>query len=137
MVEQIHILVANLVEVIFSLDIHRRDFHPVSIFPVASRCTYLTKIDLRKKAALIQLFLFTGDQKTSTVESANGNEAHFKNGILRPFFEVHRSDHDAIIGSVNASKILPNAVIPPIIVKIPSTTSPCGINTDCPWLIDA
>ena len=68
---------------------------------------------------------------------ANGNEAHFKNGILRPFFEVHRSDHDAIIGSVNASKILPNAVIPPIIVKIPSTTSPCGINTVCPWLIDA
>ena len=49
MVEQIHILVSNLVKVIFSLDIHRRDFYPVSVFPVASRCTYFTKIDLRVK----------------------------------------------------------------------------------------
>ena len=57
---------------------------------------------------------------------------HFKKGILRPFFDVHLSDQDAIIGSVNASKILPNAVIPPMIVKIPRTTSPCGINTVCP-----
>ena len=49
MVEQIHILVSNLVKVIFSLDIHRRDFYPVSVFPITSRCTYFTKIDLRVK----------------------------------------------------------------------------------------
>lgn len=85
-----------------------------------------------KNTALIRLFLFTGDQKTSTVESASGKDAHFKNGILRPCFDVQRSDNDAIIGSVNASKIRPNAVIPPIMVKIPKTTSPCGINTVCP-----
>ena len=87
---------------------------------------------ISKNTALIRLFLFTGDQNTSTVESANGRDAHFKNGILRPFFDVQRSDNDAIIGSVNASKILPNAVIPPIIVKIPNTTNLCGINTVCP-----
>ena len=56
-------------------------------------------------------------------------------GIRRPFFEVHRSDQDAIIGSVNASKILPKAVIPPMMVKAPKITSPCGMNIVCPWLI--
>ena len=84
---------------------------------------------------MIQLFSFAGDQNTSTVESASGRAAPFKNGIRRPFFEVHRSDQDAIIGSVNASKILPKAVIPPIMVKTPKITNPCGMNTVCPWLI--
>ena len=59
-------------------------------------------------------------------------DAHFRNGILRPFFVVHLSDKEAIIGSVKASKILPKAVIPPIIVNMPKTTSPCGMNTVCP-----
>ena len=67
---------------------------------------------------MIQLFSFTGDQNTSTVESASGRDAPFKNGIRRPFFEVHRSDQDAIIGSVNASKILPKAVIPGVILAV-------------------
>ena len=84
---------------------------------------------------MIQLFSFAGDQNTSTVESASGRDAPFKNGIRRPFFEVHRSDQDAIIGSVNASKILPKAVIPPMMVKTPKITSPCGMNTVWPWLI--
>ena len=66
---------------------------------------------------MIQLFSFAGDQNTSTVESASGRDAPFKNGIRRPFFEVHRSDQDAIIGSVNASKILPKAVIPGYITE--------------------
>ena len=78
------------------------------------------------------LIVGAGGQKTSTVESASGKDAHFRNGILRPFFDVHLSDKEAIIGSVKASKILPKAVIPPIIVNMPKTTSPCGMNTVCP-----
>ena len=81
---------------------------------------------------MIQLFSFTGDQKTSTVARASGSDAHFRNGILRPFFDVQRSDSDAIMGSVKASKTRPNAVIPPITVMMPRMASPCGMNTVCP-----
>ena len=49
MVKQVHILISHLVKLIFSLNSHRRDFHPVSVFPVASRCTYFTEIDFRIK----------------------------------------------------------------------------------------
>ena len=49
MMKQIHILISNLVKIIFSFDIHWRNLHPVSVFPVASRCTYFTKIDFRVK----------------------------------------------------------------------------------------
>mgnify|MGYP007128032914 CR=1 FL=1 len=79
-----------------------------------------------KALTLSQLFSLIGDQNTSTVESARGKDAHFRNGIRRPSLAVHRSDQDAIIGSVKASKILPKAVIPPIIVKMPSRHQSLG-----------
>ena len=47
--KKIHILIANLVKIIFPLNGHRRNFHPMSILPVASRSAYLTKVDLRVK----------------------------------------------------------------------------------------
>jgi hypothetical protein len=90
-----------------------------------------------KKTAFNWLFSFTGDQKTSTVEIARGRDAHFKKGMRLPFSEVHRSESEAIHGSVIASKSRPKAVMPPITVKIPKTTSPWGINIVCPWAIDA
>ena len=47
--QKIHIFIANLIKIIFPLDCHRRNFYPVSILPVASGRTYLTKIDFRIK----------------------------------------------------------------------------------------
>ena len=47
--QKIHIFIADLIKIIFPLDRHRRNFHPVSILPVASGRTYLTKIDFRIK----------------------------------------------------------------------------------------
>ena len=46
-VEQVHILAAHLVEVVFPLDAHRGDFHPVSVLPIASGSGNLPQIDLR------------------------------------------------------------------------------------------
>ena len=58
------------------------------------------------------------------VANANGSADILRNGIRRPAFDLHRSDLDAIQGSVNASNILPTAVIAPIMVIIPKTTLP-------------
>ena len=46
-VEQVHVLVADLIEVVLALDAHRRDLHPVTILPVRTGRGYLTQIDLR------------------------------------------------------------------------------------------
>ena len=86
----------------------------------------------KRNAALIQLTFDTAYQKTRTVDRASGRAANFRNGIRRPFFEVQRSDKDAIIGSVKASNTRPKAVIAPMTVTIPRMTSPWGIKTVCP-----
>ena len=46
MVQQIHILVPYLLEIILALDRHGRNFYPVSVFPVAAGCGNLAQIDL-------------------------------------------------------------------------------------------
>ena len=46
-VEQVHVLVADLIEVVLALDAHRRDFNPVTVLPVRAGRGYLTQIDLR------------------------------------------------------------------------------------------
>ncbi len=46
-VEQVHVLLAHLVEVVLPLDAHRRDFNPVAVLPVRAGRGYLTQIDLR------------------------------------------------------------------------------------------
>ena len=35
-VQQVHILVAHLIEVVLPLDAHGRDLHPVAVLPVAA-----------------------------------------------------------------------------------------------------
>ena len=85
-------------------------------------------MNTKSQSALSQLVLLTGAKKTKTVDKASGNAAPLKKGIRLPCFDVHRSDKDAIQGSVTASKILPTAVIAPMMVIIPRMASPCGIN---------
>ena len=60
-------------------------------------------------------FFVTSLLKLSTVEIARGRDAHFKKGMRLPFSEVHRSESEAIHGSVIASKSRPKAVMPPTI----------------------
>ena len=64
-----------------------------------------------------------GSIKISAVTRANGIEAIRMKGIRLPFGFFERSDIPAIIGSVTASKMRPNAVIRPIIVS-PRKTGP-------------
>ena len=45
-VEQVHILLAHLVEVVLPLDAHSRNFHPVAVLPVAAGGRHLTQVDL-------------------------------------------------------------------------------------------
>ena len=73
---------------------------------------------------MTQLVLGTGAKNIPKVAKAKGKADILKNGILRPDFDLHRSDFEAIQGSVNASNNLPIAVIAPIIVMIPKTTLP-------------
>ena len=47
MVQQIHILFANLIEVVFPLDFHRLGFHPFAVFDVAALCRNFPNIDFR------------------------------------------------------------------------------------------
>ena len=79
----------------------------------------------------------TGTQYTSTVTTANGTAIFFMKGILRPFGFFERSERFAMSGSVTASKILPAAVIAPMMVSAPKITSPCGMNSVCPFAIDS
>ena len=48
-VQQVHILVAHLIEVVFPLDAHSRDLHPVAVLPVAAGSGHLAQVDLRVK----------------------------------------------------------------------------------------
>ena len=45
-VQQVHILVAHLIEVVLPLDAHGRDLHPVAVLPVAAGGRHLAQIDL-------------------------------------------------------------------------------------------
>ena len=47
MVQQVHILFANLIEVVFPFDFHRFGFHPLTIFDVAALCRNFPNIDFR------------------------------------------------------------------------------------------
>ena len=49
MVQQVHILVAHLIEVVLPLDAHSGDFYPVTVLPVAAGSRHLAQIDLRVK----------------------------------------------------------------------------------------
>ena len=71
------------------------------------------------------------------VTTANGTAIFFMKGILRPFGFFERSERFAMSGSVTASKILPAAVIAPMMVSAPKITSPCGMNSVCPFAIDS
>ena len=46
MVQQVHILVAHLIEVVLPLDAHGRDLHPVAVLPVAAGSGHLAQVDL-------------------------------------------------------------------------------------------
>ena len=48
-VKKVHIFLSNFLKVILALDAHCRDFNPLTIFKVAARCRYFTKVDLRVK----------------------------------------------------------------------------------------
>ena len=45
-VQQVHILVAHLIEVVLPLDAHSRNFYPVAVLPVAAGGGHLAQIDL-------------------------------------------------------------------------------------------
>ena len=45
-VQQVHILVAHLIEVVLPLDAHGRDLHPVAVLPVAAGSGHLAQVDL-------------------------------------------------------------------------------------------
>ena len=47
MVQKIHILLADLREVVLTLDLHRLCLYPVAVLPVGAVCGYLTEVDLR------------------------------------------------------------------------------------------
>ena len=47
MVQKIHILLADLREVVLALDLHRLCLYPVAVLPVGAVCGYLTEVDLR------------------------------------------------------------------------------------------
>ena len=47
MVQKIHILLADLREVVLALDLHRLCLYPVAVLPVGAVCRYLTEVDLR------------------------------------------------------------------------------------------
>ena len=46
-VQQVHILLAHLVELVLPLDAHSGDLHPVAVLPVAAGGGHLTQVDLR------------------------------------------------------------------------------------------
>ncbi len=46
-VQQVHILLAHLIEVVLPLDAHGRDLHPVAVLPVAAGGRNLAQVDLR------------------------------------------------------------------------------------------
>ena len=47
MVQKIHILLADLREVVLALDLHRLCLYPVAVLPVGAVCRYLAEVDLR------------------------------------------------------------------------------------------
>ena len=47
MVQKIHILLADLREVVLALDLHRLCLYPVAVLPVGAVCGYLAEVDLR------------------------------------------------------------------------------------------
>ena len=51
MVKKIHILFPDLIEVIYTLDLHRFCFYPLAVFDVAALCGYFTDIDLGVKVS--------------------------------------------------------------------------------------
>jgi len=55
-------------------------------------------------------------------------------GIRLPLGFADRSERLAMSGSVTASKILPRALIPPMMVTTPKITLPCGRKRVCPSL---
>ena len=46
-VKKVHVFLSNFFEVILALYAHCRNFYPFTIFKVAARCRYFTKVNLR------------------------------------------------------------------------------------------
>ena len=46
-VQQIHVLLADLIEIVFAFDFHRFCFDPFAVFPIASVCRNFADVDLR------------------------------------------------------------------------------------------
>ena len=44
--KQVHVLVANLIKIVFALDAHGRDLYPVTVLPIASGSADLAEINL-------------------------------------------------------------------------------------------
>ena len=87
---------------------------------------------MNRKPAFSQLSLPMGLQNVSTVAKAKGTAAARMKGMRRPALDLHRSDRDAIQGSVTASKMRPNQVMAPKIVRIPKITKPWGMKIGWP-----
>ena len=68
MMEQIHILMSHLSEIVLPLNAHRRYFHPVSVFPVRARSGHLPEIDLRIKVCSERISVVTA----IAVQNING-----------------------------------------------------------------
>ena len=49
MVQQVHVLLADAVEVVFALDLHGFGLHPVAVLPVGAVGGNLADVDLRVK----------------------------------------------------------------------------------------
>ena len=45
MMEQVHVLGADLIEVVGAFDAPSPDFHPVTVFPVTARCADFAQVD--------------------------------------------------------------------------------------------
>ena len=81
---------------------------------------------------MIQLSPWMGDQNVSTVAAAKGIAAIRIKGMRRPALLLHRSDLEAIQGSVTASKMRPNQVMAPRMVRMPKITRPWGMKIGWP-----
>ena len=103
--------------------------HGLKLAGVEINRKMLAEMAVNDKAAFTQLVPLIGLQNTSTVTTASGRAANFRNGIRRPDLASQRSERDATAGSTNASKNRAKAVMPPTTVTMPRTTRPCGTNT--------
>ena len=59
MVQQVHVLVTDLIEVVLTLDRHGRNLDPVAALPVGTGCGYLAQVDLGVKVGCERVAVVT------------------------------------------------------------------------------